>query len=297
MQETLAEYRRHFPQQVSAAKQQAMSLFKAGNLDALHTLVKQAQLTIKQWQSAGKSPRKDKSSQVINAKITLLVIETYCRAALAKTSSGGEVTLSSWDQWLAQRLFFTRDHQRRLPPAWLFRAGWALLRNKTAVMSAVQGQGIYCVYSTDLGRELQRIIGARKCLEVAAGDGTLTLLLERCDIDVISTDDHSWQHKVQFPDWVEKLAAPAALAKYQPEVVICSWPPSANDFEEKIFATSAVQTYIVIGSKHHFATGNRDAYVAARKYFMQRPAPELAALVLPAALDSEVLIFERMHGR
>lgn len=290
MQDTLNKYLEQFPSEVTAAKQQTMALFKAGKIDALHDLVRRAQVTVRQWQASSKNQQTQMADQVVKAQITLLVVEKYCRAALAKTQDG-VVELSKWDQTIAQHLFFTRKHERRSPSVRMFQFWWRFIRNKTAVMSAVQSLGIYCVYSTDLARQLKHIIGGRSCLEIAAGDGTLSLLLDRQGVRLATTDDHSWAHKVQFPDWVENLSASAALKKFQPQVVLCSWPPAGNDFEKEIFKTPSVQTYIMIGSKHQFAAGNWQTY-AAQKNFTWRAAPELAALLLPAELDSEVLVFE-----
>jgi hypothetical protein len=110
------------------------------------------------------------------------------------------------------------------------------------------------------------LIGARPTLEVAAGDGTLTRLLKARGVDVRATDDHSWAHAIQYPGSVEKLPVSPSLIKYKPRVVICSWPPPNNSFERAIFSFPTVELYIVIGSRHSFATGNWKDY-GLQKYF------------------------------
>lgn len=76
-------------------------------------------------------------------------------------------------------------------------------------------------------------IGKRKCLEVMAGCGWLSLALMARVVDVKATDDMSWHtHEINKEKWehvteVEKLDAIEAVKKYGKEVdfVIMSWPP------------------------------------------------------------------------
>ena len=102
-------------------------------------------------------------------------------------------------------------------------------------MPLVQSQGIYCFYSTALIEALAGLIDRRSCLEIAAGDGTLASLLTETGVPVTATDDFSWTHVIQYPDRVEELGAREALEKYQPQVVLCSWPPPGNPFEKRGF--------------------------------------------------------------
>jgi hypothetical protein len=78
--------------------------------------------------------------------------------------------------------------------------------------------------------------------------------------------------------------------------VICSWPPAGNDFEREVFRTPSVELYLVIGSRHAFASGDRQAY-SQQSAFALREAPELGRLVLPPEIDPEVLVFERHDTR
>ena len=139
------------------------------------------------------------------------------------------------------------------------------------------------------------MIGGRTCLEIGAGDGTLTRFLADKGIQICATDDYSWEHVIEYPQTVERLGAKQALVKYQPQAVICSWPPPGNTFEQKIFSTRSVELYIVIGSRYRFAAGNWDSY-AAQDRFEWAIDHSLSSLVIPPELESAVLIFRRKPG-
>jgi hypothetical protein len=136
------------------------------------------------------------------------------------------------------------------------------------------------------------MIASRSCLEIGAGDGTLTRFLENHGVQLTATDDHSWKNSVDYPEWVKRLDARVALATYNPEVVICSWPPSRNDFERFVFNTASVQLYIVIGSRHQFAFGNWEDYKQQSGFDLEEDK-KLSALVLPPELGAAVYVFRR----
>jgi hypothetical protein len=91
---------------------------------------------------------------------------------------------------------------------------------------------------------------------------------------------------------VNKIDAREALAAYLPEVVLCSWPPSQNDFERDVFNASSIQLYIVIGSTHQFAFGNWKEYRLQTAFELEEDK-RLSALVLPPELGSKVYVFRR----
>jgi hypothetical protein len=163
-------------------------------------------------------------------------------------------------------------------------------------MSLVQPRGIYCFYSRELIEALAGMIASRSCLEIGAGDGTLTRFLKDQGVQLTATDNHGWGNAVAYPDWVIRLDAREALASYAPEVVICSWPPAQNDFERQVFNTPSVQLYIVIGSRHHFAFGNWDDYRRQTAFEFEEDR-KLGALVLPPELESAVYVFRRKPRR
>jgi hypothetical protein len=138
------------------------------------------------------------------------------------------------------------------------------------------------------------MIASRSCLEIGAGDGTLTRFLKGRGVEITATDSHGWSQSVAYPDWVVKLDAREALATYKPEVVICSWPPAQNDFERHVFTTPSVQLYIVIGSRHQFAFGNWKDY-RQQGIFDLEEDKRLSAMLLPPELESAVYIFRRKN--
>jgi len=230
-------------------------------------------------------------SSVVEAKLELLALESWLRAALAGSTSA-KVELGKRDLFLAQRLFFTRDHGRRAVSMRAFNFWWRFIQSKGGVISLLQGMGIYCVYSRDLIRKLSAMIDGRPCLELGAGDGTLSHQLGQEGVAIEAVDDQSWGDKIKYPAWIEKLDAGAALAKFAPKVVLCSWPPPGNSFEKKIFQTPSVELYVVIGSKHKFATGDWRAY-EAQKAFDWSADESLALGALPPEAEHGVLVFQR----
>jgi hypothetical protein len=139
---------------------------------------------------------------------------------------------------------------------------------------------------------LAGMIAGRSCIEIGAGDGTLARFLREQGVQLTATDNHGWGKSVAYPDWVLKLDAREALAKYAPEVVICSWPPAQNDFEREVFNTASVRLYIVIGSRHRFAFGNWNDYTRQTDFELEEDKV-LSALVLPPELESVVYVFRR----
>jgi hypothetical protein len=136
------------------------------------------------------------------------------------------------------------------------------------------------------------VIGDRSCLEIAAGDGTLSRFLRERGVPVTATDDHSWKHAVTFPADVIRQDAREALRAHSPSVVICSWPPAGNRFEQHVFRTRSVELYIVISSRHTFASGSWDDYRSQTGFEMEEDE-SLGALVLPPELESAVYVVRR----
>ncbi|MFI5954525.1 SAM-dependent methyltransferase [Cryptosporangium sp. NPDC051539] len=210
-------------------------------------------------------------------------------AATGVTS--GRVRFNLLNGWVAQKLLFSSGLTRKPVSLPLFRLVWPLVWQKRLLMPLVQKKGIYCFYSRELISGLADLIDGRPCLEIAAGDGTLSRLLRSAGVPVTATDDHSWS-QVSFGDSVERLDAARALRRYQPSVVLCSWPPAGNPFERAVFTTESVQLYVVISSKHEHAAGDWAAYRKQRGFSWVLD-PALSGLVLPPELDSAVYVFRR----
>lgn len=245
---------------------------------------------------AGSVARRDlqvHARMAVRQRMAALAIERYSlMAATGRTS--GRLRFNLFNGWLAQRLLFRRDFERKPVPLFWFRILWPLVWQKRLLMPLVERKGIYCFYSDRLVRQLADLIGSRRSIEIAAGDGTLSRFLRDRGVTITASDNQSWRDRIAFPRDVEKMDAIGALRKHSAQVVVCSWPPARNDFEREVFRTNSVETYIVISSIHAFASGNSEDYLAQEEFVMTR-RPDLAQLVLPPELGCEVTVFERIR--
>jgi hypothetical protein len=234
---------------------------------------------------------------LVRARMLTLALEKMQVAlqsgALEGNALGKPVRLGLITGTIIQKLFFERDLLRKPASLPLVRMLWPLLPGRRVLMPLVQKKGIWCFYSRALIDRLAGLIAGRACLEIGAGDGTLTRFLRAKDVAIRATDDYSWSRYIQFPAEVEQLGAAAALARYRPEAVICSWPPPGNTFEEKVFTTLTVQLYIVIGSRNEAASGNQAVYRRQSAFAWERDE-RLSKLVLPPGGQHAVDVFRRI---
>jgi hypothetical protein len=229
--------------------------------------------------------------QAVRYRMAHTALKQHC-VAVASGIESGKVRFNLLNGLVAQKLFFSDGLERKPVSMFWFRLLWPLIWQKRMLMPLVQPEGIYCFYSRQLITALAEEIGSCSCLEIAAGDGTLTRFLSQQGVSIRATDDYSWEHSVHYPEWVEKLEAKDALKIHAPDVVICSWPPAGNSFERQVFRTRSVQLYIVISSRHQFASGNWADY-NQQSVFDFAEDTELSRLVLPPELDAGVYVFRR----
>ena len=99
--------------------------------------------------------------------------------------------------------------------------------------------GMWAIVYDEWIKELALWIGDRTCLEIMAGAGWMAKALAAHGVDIIATDDYSWEknhsgnhnalRKYQYD--VEELEASEAVKKYQDrDILICSWPYMDNEF-------------------------------------------------------------------
>lgn len=230
--------------------------------------------------------------KLVRGRMLQMALRQHC-VAVASGVKEGKVRFNLLNGLLAQNLLFSHGLERKPVSLFWFRLLWPLLWQKRRLMPLVQPQGIYCFYSRTLIENLAGLIGPRTCLEIAAGDGTLSRFLKEQGVNITATDNQSWNHAVHYPDGVIKREAREALSIHAPEVVLCSWPPPGNSFERQVFKTRSVQLYIVIGSRHRHAAGNWPDY-EQQSAFSFAEEPVLSRLVLPPELDSAVYVFRRI---
>ncbi|HIJ86101.1 MAG TPA: SAM-dependent methyltransferase [Desulfuromonadales bacterium] len=299
-QPSLDELDERFPGMRDAVRQELAEIVAAGSPAGLPTYLKrmlQAERLLERKLGNSRGDAKIAAAlveQIARTRMAHLTIKQHLIAEATGVTKG-KVRFNRINGYLAQKLLFADGLERKPVSLFWFRIVWPLLWQKRLLMPLVQPKGIYCFYSGALLTELVSLIGSRTCLEIAAGDGTLTRFLADSGVAVTATDDHSWTHAVNYPDFVLKRTAPVALHEFAPEVVICSWPPAGNGFEQQVFRTKSVQTYIVISSRHRFAAGNWDDYNAQSTFEIAEDA-RLSRLVLPPELDAAVYIFRRKTG-
>jgi hypothetical protein len=234
-----------------------------------------------------------------NALVSAQIRQAMAAAAMKNLSlaaatgvTKGKVRFNLVNGWIGQRLLFKHDLERKPVSLLWFRLIWPLVWQRRRLMPLVQQKGIYCFYSRRLIRELATLIDGRRCLEIAAGDGTLSRFLAEEGVQITATDDHSWSRNVTYPTTVRRQDARTALRDHEPQVVICSWPPPANTFERDVFTTPTVELYIVINAGLELGSGDWDGY-RRQAAFELTEEPSLSRLVLPPELEAVVHVFRR----
>jgi hypothetical protein len=298
---SLDELKAQFPDQWQSVGQALVTAAETRRAAALTAFVEAAAQRAAPWrlrlQKSGANPDVLRSARphLVVERMSRLAAQQALTAAAAQAATGkteDRLRFGPLAGRLVQGLFFSSGLVRKPVSMTAFRWLWPLVRRRRILMPLVQPRGIYCFYSRPLVAALAAEIGQRRCLEIAAGDGTLTGFLRAAGTDVRATDDHSWTQAITFPEEVERMDAAAALERYRPQAVICSFPPPGNDFERQVFRSATVERYLVITSAHRFAAGDWEAY-EQQTAFERISDPALAGLVLPPEVDPAVLIFRR----
>jgi hypothetical protein len=214
------------------------------------------------------------------------------RLQAATGITDGTIRFNLLNGWVAQKLLFARELERKPVAMGLFRLVWPLLGQKRLLMPLVERKGIYSFYSKPLITQLASMVGDRSCLEIAAGDGTLARFLAARGVRITATDDHSWSQTVSYPTTVLRQDARTALRRHQPQVVFCAWPPAGNTFERHVFRTPGVELYVVIGSRAEKNSGNWSDYRRQSDFALTEDRA-LSRLVLPPEIRAAVYLFRR----
>ncbi len=279
---TLAALRGAHPREWTVVERELTELVAGGDRAALLRYVQATAAPLPKGADPGARVRRQMAAEAVRGEWI----------AAAAGVRGGRIRFGLLNGFVAQRLLFSAGLERKPVSMRRFKLVWPLLRQRRRLLPLVQPKGIYCFYSAQLIDRLAALIGDRPCLEIAAGDGTLARFLRERGVQVTATDDHSWKHAVTFPADVIRQDAREALRAHSPSVVICSWPPAGNRFEQHVFRTRSVDLYIVISSRHTFASGSWDDYRSQTGFTMEEDE-SLGALVLPPELESAVYVFRR----
>lgn len=287
----------HFPELLETVRGEVATIVTSGATAELPAYLKRMLYTEQLMKKKYHGSRGDKRvgealvQQAVRTRMAHLAIKQHLIAE-ATGIEKGKVRFNLLNGYVAQKLLFTDGLKRKPVSMLLFRLLWPLLWQRRLLMPLVQPEGIYCFYSRQLVHALAALIGKRTCLEIAAGDGTLTRFLADRGVSIMATDDYSWKHEVKYPEFVIRKDAGEALREYAPDVVLCSWPPAGNAFEQQVFRTKSVKLYIVVSSRHRFAAGNWDDY-QQQSAFEREEDEALSRSVLPPELDAAVYIFRR----
>ncbi|TAN66985.1 MAG: SAM-dependent methyltransferase [Methylobacter sp.] len=293
---SLDELCSRYPEQWTAVQQDLATIVNGGVSEELKTYLERVSTPVALPKPAFGNRKKNRDAallQFVRSRMEQESVKKLCLAMQAADAGAkqGRLRFNLLNGYIAQKLLFSKGLERKPISLFWFRLFWPLVWQKKRLMPLVQPKGIYCFYSGALIEALDGMIASRSCLEIGAGDGTLTRFLKNRGVQITATDNHSWKNAVDYPEWVIELDAREALARYTPEVVICSWPPAQNDFERYVFNTPSVQLYIVIGSRHQFAFGNWKDY-KQQSVFSLNEDKKLSALVLPPELGAAVYVFQ-----
>ncbi|WP_375386859.1 hypothetical protein [uncultured Amnibacterium sp.] len=242
----------------------------------------------------GPRDRAPSKAQQVSTAVQRRMVRLALQSASDRNESGveqGAIRFRRFDGLLLQRVLFTRGLVRKPVRMRSFRVAWRLAAQRDRLMPLVRPRGIWCFYSDAFVRRVAGMAEGTRAVEIAAGDGTLTRFLQVAGADVVATDDHSWSGRIDFPGWVERADAETALRRYEPQVVLCSWPPAGNGFEAAVLRTPSVRTYLVVLGADPREAGNPDAYRDQTAFDMVED-PELSALVLPPGRN-RVVVFTR----
>jgi hypothetical protein len=172
-----------------------------------------------------------------------------------------------------ERLLWTRSGERRVPSARALDAAVARLRRGELFdLCELDPRGpLYLLPTLELVRELAariRKMGARRVLEVAAGDGFLSRALQRAapELDIVASDSGAWADPrarmnarerrqlrgvdvpgVRLGPGVERLDALVAIRRTRPDLVLASWLPPGTLLDRLIRAP--VRHVLEIGAK------------------------------------------------
>ena len=106
---------------------------------------------------------------------------------------------------------------------------------------------------------IKEFVGDRRLLEVGAGHGLWAYLLSEAGVDVVATDDFSWQQPGSGAGFsvpvgrffaVESLSAANAVRKYNDrKVLLLSWPPPDRPMAYDALAAFAGDRLVYIGDR------------------------------------------------
>lgn len=168
-----------------------------------------------------------------------------------------------WDEDHNRVLPKTAELDRRLHRMGEFRFGDSLF----LACEKEFGRAIFYIPTVEWIEAFVRIlraIGAKKILEVGAGDGFTTQCLREAapDLDFTATDSMigALNHGIEFPPWVLPGDCVEALDCFKPDLVFWCWPPLNSDVMDGIIEHADCRLYLEIGEGLGGCTGNETTH-------------------------------------
>ena len=295
----LAELRELFPAHWETVHEELRQLAAAADpaeiaekLTLAHRAWQLAEPDCRRLAASYRRPAADRCGLLLLRRVAL---DQYCRALQRGFAGGGTAGLR--DRLLFHLLILPLATRMRALSCRSHRRVWRLLRNPAAVSAMLLEAGCYLIPPAELVQELRRVIGTRRTLEIGAGRGILAGCLRHAGVDITAVDDQSWGGTIPIGREVLPMDGREALVRFQPQVVLCSWPPPGNFFEREILAQPSVEMYIAILSRHRYASGDHQAYARAGGFrCLKAETGPMAAMLLPAETGSVLYLFIRDGG-
>jgi hypothetical protein len=108
--------------------------------------------------------------------------------------------------------------------------------------------GVHQIFNAEFINELTgeiKKLPESRIIEICAGRGDLSYRLKKHGINIIATDDYSWN--LSTSALVEKLSHLEALEKYKPEIVLASWIPYKSGIGFDVLDFPSVKYFIDLG--------------------------------------------------
>lgn len=155
------------------------------------------------------------------------------------------------------------------------------------VRSYLVKNGMFALITTDFADALAKYLNGKKVLEVMSGAGYLAKALYDRGIDIIATDNNSWNLQ-QFSDFkIENLDAKQAIKKYNNvDYILVSWIPMGDAGTELIDTIKKYCPNTLI-----LCIGESDDGCTANDYFFEH-----TECINDSRLHDSQVVFESFDG-
>jgi len=117
----------------------------------------------------------------------------------------------------------------------LYRAEKHIYMDYMVARSSCTERGMWAIVTMDWTAQLAEWIGNRKVLEIMAGRGWLAKALSAHGVDIVATDNNSWDERHSKSKCIWPVVPMGALEAvehaddFDADILIVSWPPYGDD--------------------------------------------------------------------